>query len=296
MQNSPLVSILCLSYNHSQFVEEALNSVLNQTYKNIELLIADDCSPDNSKSVIENWLKNHPEVIFVSNPTNIGNTKTFNKLLALSKGEYIIDLAADDILLPDCIEKQLKAFQNSELGNVGIVYGNAESVSENGKHLSHYYETDNDGKIINPPPSGNIYLSVLGQYNKICSVSSMVKREVYEKLGGYDENLAYEDLDLWMRASRRYNFEFIPDVLVQKRELATSLGSQFFVKNNARTRKLNRSTYTIIQKALRQNTSKEENRALLKRIHFEMAKVFKTRDFSLLLHYILMELKIRLNI
>ncbi|HSD14560.1 MAG TPA: glycosyltransferase [Flavobacterium sp.] len=293
MQNSPLVSILCLSYNHAQFVEESLNSVLSQTYKNIELLIADDCSSDNSKVVIENWLKNHPEVIFISNPTNIGNTKTFNKLLALSKGEYIIDLAADDVLLPDCIEKQLRAFENSKLENVGIVYGNAEIISENNEHLKYYYETGDKGKITHLPPSGDIYLSVLGQHHKICSVSSIVKREVYEKLGGYDESLAYEDLDLWIRASRVYSFEFVPEVLIQKRELSTSLGSQFFVKNNARTRKLNRSTYTIIRKALRQNISKAENRALLKRIHFETAKVFKAYDFSLLAKYVILELKIR---
>lgn len=294
MQNSPLVSILCLSYNHSQFVEEALNSVLNQTYKNIELLIADDCSSDSSKTVIEQWLTKHPGITFVANPTNIGNTKTFNKLLALSKGGFIIDLAADDVLVPDCVEKQLNAFENSKFENAGIVYGNAENISETNEHLDYYYEVDREGKIINVPPSGNIYLSVLGQSHKICSVSSMVKRDVYEKLGGYDENLAYEDLDLWIRASRKYNFEFIPEVLVQKRELSSSLGSQFYVKNNARTRKLNRSTYAIIQKALQQNTSKEENRALLKRIHFEMAKVFKTRDFLLLLKYIGTELRARL--
>jgi len=112
MQNSPLVSIICLSYNHAQFVEEALNSVLVQTYKNIELLIADDCSPDDSKSVIENWLKNHPKVVFVANTTNLGNTKTFNKMLALSKGEYVMDLAADDVLLPNCITNQRYACDN----------------------------------------------------------------------------------------------------------------------------------------------------------------------------------------
>nr|WP_294935685.1 glycosyltransferase [uncultured Flavobacterium sp.] len=294
MQNSPLVSIICLCYNHAQFVEEALNSVLSQTYNNIELLIADDCSPDDSKAVIENWLTNHPEVIFIANPTNIGNTKTFNKMLALAKGDYIIDLAADDVLLPDCVEKQLLAFENSEFENVGIVYGNAEIISETNAHLGYYYELNDDGKIINPPPSGDIYLSVLGQYNKICSVSSLGKREVFEKLDGYDENLAYEDLDLWIRAARIYNFDFIPDVLIMKRELHTSLGAQFFHKNNERTRKLNRSTYLIIQKALRQNSTKEENRALLKRIHYEMTKVFKARDFSLLLQYILLELKIRI--
>lgn len=293
MQNSPLVSIICLSYNHAQFVEEALNSVLAQTYKNIELLIADDCSPDHSKAVIENWCKTHPNVVFAANPSNLGNTKTFNKMFALSKGEYVMDLAADDVLLPDCIAKQLHAFENSKFGNVGIVYGNAEIISENNEHLEFYYEVGENGNILNPPPSGDIYRSVIGQFHKICSVSSLVKRDVYDKLGGYDENLAYEDLDLWIRAARVYDFEFIPDVLIRKRELATSLGSHFFQKNNAKTKKLNRSTYKIIQKTLQLNTSKEENRALLKRIHFEMVKVFKARDFSLLAKYVFIELRAR---
>ena len=64
MQNFPLVSVICLSYNHKAYVVEALNSVINQTYPNIELLIADDCSSDNSIGVIKDWVKNHPEVHF----------------------------------------------------------------------------------------------------------------------------------------------------------------------------------------------------------------------------------------
>jgi glycosyltransferase involved in cell wall biosynthesis len=64
MQNFPLVSVICLSYNHEAYVVEALNSVINQTYPNIELLIADDYSTDNSVGIIQDWLKNHPEVHF----------------------------------------------------------------------------------------------------------------------------------------------------------------------------------------------------------------------------------------
>ena len=79
MQNFPLVSVICLSYNHEAYVVEALNSVINQTYPNLELLIADDCSDDNSIGVIKDWVKNHPEVHFSTNEKNLGNTKTFNQ-------------------------------------------------------------------------------------------------------------------------------------------------------------------------------------------------------------------------
>jgi glycosyltransferase involved in cell wall biosynthesis len=295
MQNSPLVSILCLCYNHAKFVEETLNSVLNQSYKNIELIIADDCSSDDSKDVITSWLQSNPNIPFISNTVNLGNTKTFNKALKIAKGDYIIDLAADDVLLPDCIEKQINAFFNTAQENVGIVYGNAELISENNEHLGYYFDVDETLKVISKPASGDIYMAMLSQSSKICSVASLVKREVFEYLGGYDESLAYEDLDLWIRASRVYNFEFTDDILIQKREVPSSLGNQFFKKSSLRTRKINYSSYLVIKKAMQLNRAKEENRALLKRLHFEMMKAWQTSDFMLLAKYCFLEIKLRLR-
>lgn len=294
MQNSPLVSIICLCYNHEKFVVEALNSVLNQSYQNIELIIANDYSNDASEKVIKNWLENHPTIRFVSNESNLGNTKTFNKALQFAKGEYVIDLAADDILLENCVEKQINTFLNSEHKNTAIVYGNAEIISEDNKHLRYYYKVDAENKVVTKPASGDIYLAILDQSSMICSVSSMIKRDVLEQLNGYDENLAYEDLDLWIRTSRNYNFEFIDAVLIQKRELDNSLGSQFYKKFNSRTNKINHSSYLVIKKAIALNQTKKENKALLKRLHFEMAKAYKTYNFTLLLKYIPLEIKLRL--
>lgn len=293
MQNLPLVSVICLCYNHKKYLEESLNSVLNQTYKNIELIIADDCSIDNSKGTIQIWLKNHPNIKFISNTTNLGNTKTFNKALQFSKGDYIIDLAADDILLPNCVEKQIDAFLNSKQKNLGIVYGNAELINKNNTHLRYYYEVDNDQKVLKKPAEGDIYLAMLSQSSMICSVSSMVNREVLERLNGYDENLAYEDLDLWIRTSRSYNFEFIDAVLIKKRELENSMGNLFFKKFNARTKKLNYSSYLVIKKAIALNKTKQENKALLKRLHFEMIKAYQTYNILLFIKYIPLELRLR---
>jgi glycosyltransferase involved in cell wall biosynthesis len=293
MQNLPLVTIICLCYNHEQFIVESLNSVLNQNYQNIELIIADDFSTDNSKIIIKSWLNNHPEIHFISNETNLGNTKTFNKALQLAKGNYIIDLAADDILMPDCVEKQINTFLNSKQKKLGIVYGNAEVISENNNHICFYYKVNNEKKVLNSPASGDIYLAILSQSSMICSVSSMAKREVLEQLNGYDENLAYEDLDLWIRTARNYNFEFIDAVLIQKRELESSMGNQFYKKFNSRTRKINHSSYLVIKKAIILNKTKSENKGLLKRLHYEMIKAYKTYDFILLLKYIPLEIRLR---
>lgn len=293
MQNSPLVSIICMCYNHEKYVVESLNSVLNQSYKNIQLIITNDSSRDDSDKKIKTWLLNYPDVIYIKNSINLGNTKTFNKALKPAKGDYIIDLAADDILLEDCIEKQLNAFLNPKFDNVGIVYGNVELISENNTHNGYYYPVNSNKEAIEKPASGDIYLSMLSQNSKICSVSAMIKKTVLDRLNGYDENLEYEDLDLWIRASRYYNFEFIDRILVQKRELENSLGSQFFKKLNSRTQKINRSTYLVIKKAVALNETRLENKALLKRLHFEMDKSFKTYDFILLLKYIPLEIKLR---
>ena len=110
MHQNPLVSVICLCYNHADYVTESLDSVLNQEYKNIEIIIIDDCSTDNSVPVIDEWLQKYPSILFIKNKTNLGNTKSFNKALEIAKGAYIIDFATDDILMPNCITQQIEKF------------------------------------------------------------------------------------------------------------------------------------------------------------------------------------------
>lgn len=283
MKDKSLVSIICLCYNHEKFVTDSLFSVMKQDYPSIELIIVDDCSRDTSKNSIENWLINHPEVQFIANETNLGNTKSFNKALKLAKGDYIIDLAADDVLVSNCVSQQLRAFEESTFKNLGIVYGNAELITENGKHASYYFPIDSSKKTIEKRQTGNIYLSVLEGGNSICSVSAMAKKTVFDELKGYDENLAYEDLDFWIRASRRYDFEFIDKILIQKRIVTSSLTSSFYSNVNSRFKKINHSTYLILKKAIHLNKNKTEDLAIQKRVHHEIVHTYKIKDYNLLL-------------
>lgn len=278
MQENPLVSIICLAYNHEKFVVETLNSVVQQSYQPIELIIVDDSSTDQTKNVINNWLLSHPEVRFIANEKNIGNTKSFNNALKLVKGDYLIDLAADDLLLPNGVQNQINAFQKSKFKNLGVVYGNAEIINEDGSFNSWYFPVDKSGKVISKRPIGDIYCSVLTTGDSICSVSAMIKKSVYDFLGGYDDTLDYEDLDAWIRASREFEFDFIDKVLVKKRTVSNSLGTKFYSKNH----KINISTYNILQKALKLNRSKEEDLALQKRVHHEIIHSLKNRSLILL--------------
>ncbi|WP_395075828.1 glycosyltransferase family 2 protein [Flavobacterium sp.] len=296
MQNNMLVTIICLCYNHDSFVIEALMSVINQSYKNIELIVVDDYSTDNSRVTIENWLKNYPEIQFIANDVNLGNTKSFNNALKIAKGKFIIDLAADDVLLQNAIAMQINGFEKSTYDNLAIVYGNAELITESGCFKSYYFEVDAQKKVIKKRPKGDIYANILSGGVSICSVSAMVKKEVYDILNGYDEDLYYEDLDFWIRASRNYQFDFVDEIIIQKRTVENSLGSLFYKKNDVRSKKINFSTYLILKKTLHLNKTKEENKAVLKRIHFEMILNLKNKNFRLLFRYLILEVKIRLRL
>ena len=296
MHSKPLVTIICLCYNHAEFVVEALESALNQTHSNVELIIADDFSTDNSVDVIKNWLHYHPEIQYIFNAENKGNTKTFNSCLALSKGEYIIDLAADDVLKLDCIAKQLKGFAESTYENLGLVYGNAELINEKGTFIANYFPTDKYGKGIQNQPTGDIYINLLNGKTKVCSISAMIKRTVFEQLKGYDENLAYEDYDFWIRASRTFNFDYIDEFLISKRVLDNSMYTLLLQKNNARTRKFNYSTFLIMKKAFALNRNKAEFKAMLKKVWVEIKIANYTRDYGLLFKYGILDLKILLKI
>lgn len=289
MQNFPLVSVICISYNHQDYVVEALNSVVNQSYPNIELIITDDCSSDKSQQIIKNWLNDYPNVLFIPNKVNLGNTKTFNNAAKKATGDYFVDLAADDILLENCIQRQIETFINSKFENTGLVYANIELFDENNNFISIYYdETEN-------PQSGDVYEMVISRSTKICSVASMIKKEVFETVGYYDENLTYEDLDLWVRASRLYNFEYIPEVLAKKREFSTSLSAHFLKRNNKRTKQLHQSTLLIFEKIISLNRTKKEHKAVLGRMRFEMFKFIYSRSFSSLVKLFWLEIKIRLK-
>jgi glycosyltransferase involved in cell wall biosynthesis len=277
MQEDVWVTVICSCYNHSSFVVESLKSVLKQSHKNIQLIVIDDFSSDNSIAVIEDFIKEYPEIIFIKNTTNLGLTKSFNHAMQLVKGQYLIDLAADDVLLPDCIEIQLETFKTSQLNNLAIVYGNAELIFENGTQIAYYFDVDSQNKTIEKRPSGDIYTEVISIKTVICSVSSMVKKSVFDELNGYDENLSYEDFDFWIRVSRKYNIEFVDAILIQKRILSNSLHASFFKSKNMH----GYSTYQILKKAFNLNQNKKENQILLGRIYLEIKIAFKTANYFL---------------
>ena len=276
----PLVTVICLCYNHARFVEDAIRSVLSQTYTNIQLIVVDDASQDNSAEVISMIVKKNPKIIFSSQKQNTGNCKAFNNALSHARGEFVIDLAADDILMPDRIEKGIAFFLN-QTDKVGVLFADAEWIDESGKHLYVHSKRFPHNTI----PTGDIYIDLIGKYF-ICSPSMMFRMSVIRHLGGYDETLAYEDFDFWIRSSRIFHYGYAPEVSVRKRVVRGSMSASQFKSSDQQ-----RSTYAVCCKILSLNKNNDEAHALASRIKYEIGVNLRMLNWRLVLSYLKLWIK-----
>ncbi len=288
MKNQPLVTVICLCYKHEKYVRQALTSVFEQTYPAIQLIVVDDASPDESAKIIKQTLDNQSQIYqttfsltpietsFLSLSTNQGNCKAFNLGLAQAKGKYVIDLAADDLLLPYCIEKQVVTFEKLE-ESYAVVFSDLYYINENGSQLKTHFQRDDKGNLLIAVPQGNIYEQILAK-SFISAPSMMIRKKVLDELNGYDEMLSYEDYDFWVRSARKYNYFFINDLLVKKRILKNSHGQAFYLKKNNQHLI---STLKVHQKAMIQNQTIQENLALAISVRYHLRLSFFTENFEL---------------
>jgi len=151
MSNFPLVSIIAICYNHEKYVIETLDSILDQTYANIQLIIMDDCSSDNSVQVINDWIKEKKvECIFVPHIENCGLCKTLNEALNYVNGDYYQAISCDDILMPEKITTQLAIFDHYQ--SVAVVTSTVIKIDYNGKYIStNTEELNSDFGLIKSP-------------------------------------------------------------------------------------------------------------------------------------------------
>lgn len=280
--DKPLVSVIALCYNHANYVEESLTSVVAQTYQPIQLIIIDDASTDESVKVIQQFIDNqkNKSIKFIPLTENVGNCKAFNIALSVAEGKYVIDLATDDLLLPHCIESQVNHFE--KLGeDYGVVFSDVYLINEKSEIIRQFYLRDKAGKLLQKVPSGEIYKEILAR-SFISAASMMIRKRVLEEIRGYDERLSYEDYDFWVRTAGRYKYLFINDILVKKRILPNSHSKAFYLKEN---NKHLLSTLKVHEKALIQNQTKEENLALSISVRYHLRLSFFTENFDLVFKF-----------
>lgn len=220
--NVPLVSVLVTTYNHARYVEEALDSLRRQTSGNFEVIIIDDASTDGSADVIAAWLaRTGYRAQFVRNPVNRGICANRNAALARASGVFVCSLSGDDSYEPDRIERQLACFL-AQPERVAAVYSDMLVVDADGKPMGRSFLT----RMLNgaSPPQGELFSRLLAG-NFLPAPAVMVRRSAIAVVGGYDEDLVYEDLDMWLRLSFRFGFVYLPGLLVRYRMHANSMSS-----------------------------------------------------------------------
>lgn len=218
--SEPLVSAIVLCYNHARFVREALNSVRSQSYGEIQLIVVDDCSKDDSVRVIETWIEDHgSNCLFLRHPKNRGICASLNHALSHARGKYVAAFAADDIWLPAKTEIQV-ALLESVSDKVGVAFSDAYRIGESGEELPGLFiATHRPMQCI---PTGKVF-DQLWEGNFIPAMATMVRRTCFDRVGTYDESLTYEDWDMWLRLSLEYEFCYGPEPLAKYRVVSTSM-------------------------------------------------------------------------
>ena len=259
----PLVSVICLCYNHQRFVREAVESVIKQSYKNIQIIIADDASTDNSVHEITALKAEYPSVELLLLPNNLGNCKAFNEALKLARGEFIIDFATDDVMMPSRIERQIGFFQRLD-STVGVIYTDAVYITESGEFIRNHFDYLFEKGLITHIPKGDVYRDVLTTYF-IPAPTMIIRKEVFAALNGYDETLFYEDFDFWVRSSRIYRYAYLDERLTSIRKLNSSMSTGWYVPGDKQLH----STYLVCKKAQQLNRDHGDREALITRVRYE---------------------------
>ncbi len=224
----------------------------------------DDGSTDDSADKIKKIKNENPSVEIILSPVNRGNCSAFNIALKKVTGDYVIDFAADDVMMPDRIEKQVKFFQTLD-ETYGVVFTDAEYIDADGKFIRNHYDYLRSKKLISVIPHGDVYRDVISRYF-ISSPTMMIRKKVFDDIGGYDESLVYEDFDFWVRSSRIFKYGFLNESLTKVRKTESSMSSRQYKKGDKQLH----STYLVCCKAMHLNRDEEDVLALMKRIRYEL--------------------------
>jgi glycosyltransferase involved in cell wall biosynthesis len=201
-----LVSVAMLSYNHEKYIGEAIESVLNQTVQDLELIVVDDGSRDNSRHIIKEYSTKDPRVKPIFHERNFGIPRGANDCLKNATGEYFGFIGSDDLWVPSKTEKQLKVIEKNP---EKIVWSEGQIIDSNGK-----LKGGNMTELLYSPvkKSGNIFQELLRE-DFIFGQSLLVKTEIAQKYS-FNESLRYvNDHQYFIDLSKEHEFVFMPESL-----------------------------------------------------------------------------------
>lgn len=202
MTDYPLISIIMGVYNEEEYLSESIESILSQTYENLEFIIVDDASDDGSIEIIESF--DDPRIVELKNDENRGLTQSLNRALERANGEFIARQDADDISRSDRLERQVQFLQRYD--DVAVVGTGA-------------YLIDGEGTTIDKRvPKCNPTFEDFMDKGHLIHGSIMARRSILEHVNGYNDFFRYgQDQELWLRLAKDYPIANIPDPLYRHR-------------------------------------------------------------------------------
>jgi len=218
----PLVSVIIPACNAEVFIAKTLDSVLSQTYQNIEVVVVDDGSTDTTPEIVKSFAREDSRVTLLQQ-SNAGVAAARNLAIKNSRGEYIAPIDADDIWYPRNLEKQVECLRKSE-PFVGVVYSWSVDINEAGLLTGGFYNSTIEGEV---------YKALVYKYFIGNASSSLIRRACFEKVGNYNckmkaENAqGCEDWELHLRIAEFFQFKAVPEFLVGYRQIATSMSCNF---------------------------------------------------------------------
>ena len=201
----PKVSVIIPTFNRAAFLESAIESVLNQTYNDFEIIIVDDNSSDNTYEVVASF--KDVRIKYIRHRENKGVSAARNTAIRVCKGKYIAFLDDDDEWVPEKLQKQVE-LQDKSSSNICGVYSDRVIIDRlSNKIISKGLQSN---KV-----RGNL-LSQLVMHNQINTCTVLLRKRCLDDVGLFDETISYmEDRDLWIRLSLNWDFEYIDEPLTR---------------------------------------------------------------------------------
>lgn len=227
---NPLVSVVIPCYNHEQFVQDAIQSVINQTYENIELIIIDDGSKDDSVLQIQGLITECENRFirfeFRSRP-NKGLSATLNEALEWCEGKYYSAIASDDQMLNDKTTIQLKFLENNN--EFVAVFGGVQLINEKNMKLDKWLKEDRSYN----------FEDIIMHRHELPAPTQMIRLNAIKEVGGYAPKLFIEDWYMWLKLSENSNIHYISEVFSLYRQHDNNSSKRFDKMHQGRVEVLN---------------------------------------------------------
>ena len=214
---SPKVTVLMSVYNGERYLREAIDSIWNQTFTDFEFLIVNDGSTDRTAAILRSY--DDSRIKIINNENNIGLTKSLNKGLGMARGVYIARMDADDVSMPERLEREVDFLETHH--DYAVVGTFVKVLNKNSDVIHIGDKLIEDAKI----------QEFLKRDNCITHGSAMIRKKCLIDVGHYDESMARsQDYDLWLRLSEKYRLANIPEYLYMWRKHNENIEAKYMAE------------------------------------------------------------------